>query len=286
MVEYDCEWVGMKSLKPRLLTAVIGIPLLVLFLLLAEVWTPVVTIIVALATAFMTGEYLNANKLLKNFAVSAPCLIFSLLMPFLISTEYFYMTVILYMLAMFILMILNHKKITYSELAYSVTGTLLISLGMSAIPFICNSKMGIALYFVTIFALPWMADAGGFFIGATLGKNKLCPNISPKKTVEGAVGGVVFCVISAVLVGILFQYIISPDIKINFLALILLGVIDAPISIIGDLSFSLIKRRYKIKDYGSIFPGHGGMLDRFDSIIFTAPMIVLLNQFIPIITVV
>lgn len=68
-------------------------------------------------------------------------------------------------------------------------------------------------------------------------------------------------------------------------ALILLGVIDAPVSILGDLSFSLIKRNYGIKDYGSIFPGHGGMLDRFDSIIFTAPVLVAINQFIPFITV-
>lgn len=276
----------MKSLKPRLLTAVIGIPLLVVFLLLAEVWTPVVAIIVALATAFMTGEYLNANKLFKNFAISVPCLLLSLVMPFAISTDYLYLTMILYVLAMFIIMIANRKKITYSELAYSVTGTLLISLGMSAIPLICSSEMGISFYFVAIFSLPWMADAGGFFIGATFGKHKLCPNISPKKTVEGVIGGVIFCVISAVLVGLLFQYLITPDIKINFWVLILLGVIDAPVSIVGDLSFSLIKRRYQIKDYGSIFPGHGGMLDRFDSIIFTAPVIVLINQFFPIISVV
>lgn len=276
----------MKSLKPRLLTAVIGIPLLIVLLLLAEIWTHVVTIIVAIATAFMTGEYLNANKLLRNFAISAPCLLFSLLMPFFVSTAYLYLTVILYMLVMFIVMIANHSKITYSEIAYSVTGTLLISFGMSAIPLICSSKVGISLYFVTIFTLPWMADAGGFFIGATLGKHKLCPNISPKKTVEGVIGGVIFCVISAVLVGLLFQYLITPSIKLNFGALVLLGVIDAPVSIIGDLSFSLIKRRYNIKDYSSIFPGHGGMLDRCDSIIFTAPVIVLLNQLIPIITVV
>lgn len=276
----------MKSLKPRLLTAVIGIPSLVVLLLLAEVWNPVVAIIVALATSFMTGEYLNANKLLKSLSVSIPCLLFSLLMPFLINTAYIYLTLVLYLLVMFVVMIANHKRISYSELAYSVTGTLLISLGMSAISLICNGETGISFYFVTIFALPWMADAGGFFIGASMGKHKLCPSISPKKTVEGAVGGVVFCMISAVAVGLLFQYLITPDINVNFAALIVLGFIDAPISIIGDLSFSLIKRRYNIKDYSSIFPGHGGMLDRCDSIIFTAPIIVLVNQIIPIITVV
>jgi phosphatidate cytidylyltransferase len=75
-----------------------------------------------------------------------------------------------------------------------------------------------------------------------------------------------------------------PEYNINFLALVLLGLIDGPLSIVGDLSFSLIKRSYKIKDYGSIFPGHGGMLDRFDSIIFTAPVIIIINQFIPFIT--
>lgn len=276
----------MKSLKPRLLTAVIGIPLLILLLLVAEVRSYVVAIIVAIATAFMTGEYLNANKLLRNFAISIPCLLFSLLIPLTASTSYLYTALVIYLLVMFIFMIFNHRKITYSELAYSVTGTLLITLGMSAIPLICCNNNGISFYFVTIFALPWMADAGGFFVGATMGKHKLCPQISPKKTVEGAVGGVAFCAIAAVLVGLIFQFLITPNIKINFLALILLGIIDAPISIIGDLSFSLIKRRYNIKDYGSIFPGHGGMLDRFDSIIFTAPVIVIINQIIPFITVV
>ena len=101
------------------------------------------------------------------------------------------------------------------------------------------------------------------------------------KTVEGAIGGVVFCIASALIIGFIFHNLILPDMKINFWALALLGAIDAPVSILGDLSFSLIKRSLNIKDYGSIFPGHGGMLDRFDSIIFTAPIIVIINQFLP-----
>lgn len=123
------------------------------------------------------------------------------------------------------------------------------------------------------------------FIGASFGKHKLCPKISPKKTVEGAIGGILFCDLTAIIIGLIFHFCVMPDANINFWALILLGVIDAPVSILGDLSFSLIKRNYGIKDYGSIFPGHGGMLDRFDSVIFTAPVLVAINQFIPFITV-
>lgn len=274
----------MKSLKPRLLTAVVGISLLLCILFVAEQWNPIIGIIVGLASAFMTGEYLNAKGLLKVYELSIPCLLVSFALSQTVISQYLFLIFLVFMMIAFSVLILSHKKISYIDLAYAVCGTLLISFGMSALPTICSSGIGVAFYFVTVFALPWMADAGGFFIGATMGKHKLCPNISPKKTVEGAVGGVIFCIISALIVGVVFQYIIMPDYKINFWALALLGLLDAPISILGDLSFSLIKRSLNIKDYGSIFPGHGGMLDRFDSIVFTAPVLVAVNQFIPFIT--
>lgn len=274
----------MKSLKPRLLTAVVGISLLLCILFVAEQWNPIIGIIVGLASAFMTGEYLNAKGLLKVYELSIPCLLVSFALSQTVISRYLFLIFLVFMMIAFSVLILSHKKISYIDLAYAVCGTLLISFGMSALPTICSSGIGVAFYFVTVFALPWMADAGGFFIGATMGKHKLCPNISPKKTVEGAVGGVIFCIISALIVGVVFQYIIMPDYKINFWALALLGLLDAPISILGDLSFSLIKRSLNIKDYGSIFPGHGGMLDRFDSIVFTAPVLVAVNQFIPFIT--
>lgn len=276
----------MKSLKPRLLTAVVGIALLVGVLIAGELWNPIIGILVGAACAFMTGEYLNAKNLLKNFWISIPCMLFAFLQTVLISTQYVYILLTVFMVFSFAVLIINHSVLTYIDLAYAVFGTLLISFGMSALPLICSSGVGVIFFFCTVFALPWMADAGGFFIGASMGKHKLCPNISPKKTVEGALGGVVFCIASALLLGLIFQFIIMPDVKINFFALALLGLIDAPVSILGDLSFSLIKRSLKIKDYGSIFPGHGGMLDRFDSIIFTAPVLVVVNYFIPFITLV
>ena len=276
----------MKSLKPRLLTAVVGITLLVGVLIAGEFWNPIIGILVGAACAFMAGEYLNAKNLLKNFWISIPCMLFAFLLSILISTQYVYILLTVFMIFCFAVLIINHSVLSYIDLAYAVFGTMLISFGMSALPLICSSGVGVTFFFCTVFALPWMADAGGFFIGATMGKHKLCPNISPKKTVEGAVGGVVFCFIAAMLIGLIFQFIIMPDAKINFRSLALLGLIDAPVSILGDLSFSLIKRSLKIKDYGSIFPGHGGMLDRFDSIIFTAPVLVVVNYFIPFITLV
>lgn len=274
----------MKSLKPRLLTALIGIPSLMLLLVVAGIYPPILFLIVGLGTAFMVGEYLNAKKLLKKYFLSVPCMLFPLLVSLFISSGFAYVFITAFIISIFTVMIIHHEQLSYIDLAYAVAGTLLITFGMSTLSALCSNGSTLALYFITVFALPWMADAGGFFVGATLGKNKLCPKISPKKTVEGAIGGVVFCVISSLLVGVIFKFIIIPDANINFLALIIIGIIDAPVSILGDLSFSLIKRSLGVKDYSSIFPGHGGMLDRFDSIIFTAPVLAAVNMYLPLIT--
>lgn len=274
----------MKSLKPRLLTAVVGITLIIIVLVIGEIWTPFIGIVIGLASAFMVGEYLNAKKLFKHYSLSIPCMLASFLASLLITTQHLYLLIAAFIIIAFVVMIAQHSIISYSDLAYAVSGTLLISFGMSSLYGICASGIGISFYFITAFALPWMADAGGFFVGATIGKHKLCPKISPKKTVEGAIGGIAFCIITAVLLGLVYQFWIMPDFRINFYALILLAVIDAPVSILGDLSFSLIKRSLGIKDYGSIFPGHGGMLDRFDSIIFTVPVMLAINNILPFIT--
>ncbi|MEE1319588.1 MAG: phosphatidate cytidylyltransferase, partial [Ruminococcus sp.] len=182
----------MKSLKPRLLTAVVGISLLLFILFVGEQWNPIIGIIVGIASAFMTGEYLNAKGILKVFELSVPCMLIAFVLSQTVISQYMFLVFVVFMMLAFSVFIFSHKKISYIDLAYAICGTLLISFGMSALPTICSNGIGVAFYFITVFALPWMADAGGFFIGATMGKHKLCPNISPKKTVEGAVGGVIF----------------------------------------------------------------------------------------------
>ncbi|MBQ3692383.1 MAG: CDP-archaeol synthase, partial [Clostridia bacterium] len=114
----------------------------------------------------------------------------------------------------------------------------------------------------------------------------LCPKISPKKTVEGAVSGVIIGTLLTLIVGVIFEnFIFFDGCYVNYIFLAIYGLLGALVSIVGDLSFSLIKRSFGIKDYGSLIPGHGGMLDRFDSVIFYAPLLLIFNMILPIIVI-
>jgi phosphatidate cytidylyltransferase len=119
--------------------------------------------------------------------------------------------------------------------------------------------------------IAWVCDTSAYFAGSTLGKHKLCPNISPKKTVEGFAGGIVAGIIGSVLIGLVYMPIYR-SVSFNLWMLLIIGALVSIVSVLGDLSFSLIKRACNIKDYGSVFPGHGGFLDRCDSVILSAPI--------------
>ncbi|MBQ7784491.1 MAG: phosphatidate cytidylyltransferase, partial [Oscillospiraceae bacterium] len=125
----------------------------------------------------------------------------------------------------------------------------------------------------------WIPDAGAYFVGTACGKHKLCPEISPKKTVEGAVGGLVVTAVVFAVYGFAYQQFMKSvhgiDFGVNYPALVLIMPIAAVISMVGDLSASLLKREYGIKDYGKLLPGHGGVVDRFDSVYFVLPYIML-----------
>ena len=119
--------------------------------------------------------------------------------------------------------------------------------------------------FALVFVAAWMCDIFAYFIGRFFGKHKLAPHLSPKKTIEGSIGGIVFAVLGCMLYG----FIVSKVAGLNarYLVLALLGFVLSIISQIGDLWASLIKREHGIKDYSKMMPGHGGVMDRFDSIL-------------------
>ena len=127
-----------------------------------------------------------------------------------------------------------------------------------------SGEYSILIWLVLITAFG--SDIFAYFSGIFLGKHKMAPNLSPKKTWEGAVGGVIGC---ALCCGI-FGYFVCPDLLIHCL---IIGLIGSPVSMCGDLTASAYKRKMGIKDYGNLIPGHGGIMDRFDSILFTAPLV-------------
>ncbi|HCA04357.1 MAG TPA: hypothetical protein DEO32_00510 [Ruminococcaceae bacterium] len=273
----------MNSLRPRLMTAAIGIPAAVFVMIITELWHPLTCIMAGIASGMMVIEYLSARRLTSCVPLMVSCVAFSALTPMLVITPYAYITAVLFLIAAFGVLIYLHNKLTLSSFTYAISGTVLITFGMSAFSTAVNNEASPSFFFAMLLLLPWMADGGGYFIGSKFGKRRLCPQISPKKTVEGAIGGFVFCLVSALIMGIVFQLIIR-DYAVNFASLIILALLDSVVSILGDISFSLIKRHLNIKDYGSFFPGHGGVLDRFDSIIFTAPVAVAVNIILPFLT--
>jgi len=132
-----------------------------------------------------------------------------------------------------------------------------------------------------LFVSAWATDSMAYFTGMAIGKHKLCPKISPKKTVEGAIGGILGCVVF----DILFIYIISRfnTFSVNYTNAIILALLASVFSQIGDLAASRIKREYDVKDFGNLIPGHGGILDRFDSALLISPVVYYILLIFPVI---
>ena len=131
------------------------------------------------------------------------------------------------------------------------------------------------------FVLAFLSDTGAYFTGCAFGKHKLAPTISPKKTVEGVAGGVAGAIVGMVLYCLVLE--LAFDFEVNYLYGIIYGLIGSLAAVFGDLSFSAIKRQVGIKDYGNLIPGHGGVLDRFDSMSVVAPLTEVLMLLIPVV---
>lgn len=133
------------------------------------------------------------------------------------------------------------------------------------------------------FAVAFLSDGGAYFVGLKFGKHKLAPVVSPNKTIEGVFGGVAAAVLGMLIYGVILRWPFG--FEVNFLLAMLYGLLGSLIGTFGDLCFSVIKRQTGIKDYGNLIPGHGGALDRLDSLVLVAPLMEALLMILPMINV-
>ena len=184
-------------------------------------------------------------------------------------TLYAFMCVLAAAFVIFVTWLAKHKEIRYEQVFFALAVMLLVPQAMSVIVRIdrMSHKDGL-FYLIMGLCGAWIADTGAYFTGVAFGKHKLCPEISPKKTIEGFVGGIV-------TTGIVFAAafsIYNGEFKLLTAALdFAIGAVCGVIGTVGDLSASMVKRQIGFKDYGKIMPGHGGLMDRFDSVLFVLP---------------
>lgn len=265
----------------RVLVAVVFIPVLLIFIyVLPPVALP---IMISILSMIALHEVLWSTGFVKNTRLSAYSIILAGAVPFWVFFQEAMLPalcgLLLYLTLVFAEAISSRFTVTLEKMGGAFFFAVLIPYFLSS--FVRLKEIPDVGQYLVILPLvtAFTSDAFALFAGMLFGKHKLAPHLSPKKTVEGAVGGLVGAVVCTVLYGVLLQAVFQ--VQANYLLLALYGAAGSVFSQLGDLSFSYIKRQYNIKDFGNIFPGHGGVLDRFDSVIFCAPLIEILCALLP-----
>lgn len=251
---------------------------------------PVITVILSLLAATATFEIIRAvgakSKLLFTLACGVSFFTvmaqgFNLALP---SVEALYG---IYVLILMALMVFFHEKILFLHTSAAFIASIALPFAFSCFLRLNNIEDWFpdfthheGIYFVGIaFACSWFTDTFAYIVGVKFGKHKMAPVLSPKKSIEGAIGGVVITSLLNVLIIYLFtigcknlyDHTFFSASAIKYLLIIPVSMILSLVSMLGDLSASAIKRNFGIKDYSQLIPGHGGIMDRFDSCIFVAP---------------
>jgi len=178
--------------------------------------------------------------------------------------------IFIYVIVLFVYMVLSHPKTTFSDIGMCFLSTFYITMFLSYLVLIRKGTDGKFLIWIPLI-IAWLSDTMAFTFGKLFGKHKLIPTVSPKKTVEGAVGGLFGGAFFMLVFGLVSSYFFGKP--VNYINMIILGVIGSVVAQFGDLAASCIKRECNIKDFGNILPGHGGILDRFDSVIVVGPFV-------------
>lgn len=267
-------------MKTRILVALIGLPLLLVIVLVLP--SAATAILVAAMCILAVYELLIGAGFCKHpriFVYSccmalAVCLWSWLGQPRTLGV----LALLVYLCALFGEMLAAHAKLDFRTVCAAFFAGAVIPWLLSALIRLRVLENG-KFFIIAVFVLTMVPDSGAYFAGRAFGKRKLCPVISPHKTVEGAIGGVVCTVICMVIFALVMQF--GFQFRVNYLLAALYAILGAGASMLGDLTFSVIKRQAGIKDYGTLLPGHGGILDRFDSTSVVAPLVEALLLVLP-----
>lgn len=258
-----------NEMLKRIVTAIVGITVLMPFVIFSDKWPLVLlTLVMAVSAVY---EILTCTGQSKKWVIGVPSVLVAvaaqLLTRILASDVYATAMLLIYLVYAVIMMtfaVFSKGEIKLSDVTQTVVMVMYISFGFSALVLLRDFEYGLVLMLLA-FLIPWVCDAMAYFVGVFFGKHKMIPDVSPKKTVEGAIGGIVGVVLITAIFGIVMHY--GFEKQPNYVLLLVLALIGGFVSQWGDLIASLLKREYGVKDYGKIFPGHGGIMDRFDSLI-------------------
>ena len=273
----------------RILAACVGLPLLLAVVLFLP---PVATaILFALACGVAAYEMLWRTGILKHRRILVYTVVAAMANVMwswlracsIVSEQTLWLCALLglfvYFCALFCELLAAHTELRFAAVCVALFSGFVYPFLIGALVRLRGMDGG-KFYILVAFLLSMVADSGAYFVGRACGKHKLAPIVSPKKTVEGAVGGVVCNNVLRCLYKLLLNKCFGFT-QVNYFYAAIYGVLGAVASIVGDLTLSVVKRQVGIKDYGNLIPGHGGILDRFDSTMLVAPLTELLILLIP-----
>lgn len=269
-------------MKTRILVGVIGIPLLLIVLLVLP--TIATGILVAGMSVLAVYELLIPTGMVKE----PKLVLVSALMGLFISLWScgargwggFLAALWIYFMAMFIMMIASRAKLPFEQVCISAFAGIFVPLMLSALTRILTLTYG-KFYILVPLALSFGTDSAAYFVGVFFGKHKMAPIISPKKSWEGCFGGILGGILLMLAYALVLKLGFGLDVRYG--VAVVYGVLGAVSCVLGDLVYSVIKRQTGIKDYGTLLPGHGGILDRFDSMSIVAPLCETLILLLPMI---
>lgn len=252
-------------MKTRIISAIVAIPVFLFFVIMGGYWLQIAVNILALVGMFELYKAVSGSIKPVHWVGFAAATIYIEFYKFAYNPIVVQSFILLAFILMLLIMIKFHSIVNINDVSITVVGVIYVAMTLyTAVPI---REMGLR-YIWLPFIFAWVSDTAAYFVGSAIGKHKLCPVLSPKKSIEGAVGAVVVTAI----VTCIYAVAIGERSGEALVLFTLFGAAGSILGQIGDIAASTIKRFTGIKDYGNLMPGHGGVLDRFDSVLFTLPI--------------